>query len=75
MAEWHVTPDYVTANWTDELLHLMLEKLMERKGRESGAIEEVKGRYKPKVDDQEVSDKMLFAMMGDNVKVVKKDGN
>ena len=31
MSEWHVTPDYIVNNWTDELLILMLEKLVERK--------------------------------------------
>lgn len=31
MSEWHVTPDYIVNNWTDELLNLMVEKLVERK--------------------------------------------
>ena len=73
MAEWHVTPDYVTANWTDELLHLMLEKLMERKGRESEAIEGVRGRPRGEKKEGVVSDDMLFAMMGDNVEVKRGD--
>ena len=30
MAEWHVTPDYIINNWTEELLNLMLEKRAER---------------------------------------------
>ncbi len=34
MVEWHVTPDYIVNNWTDELFDLMMEKLIERKGRE-----------------------------------------
>jgi len=41
MSEWHVTPDYIVNNWTDELLDLMLEKLVERKKRE---LDAVKGR-------------------------------
>jgi len=38
MSEWHVTPDYITNNWTDELFDLMVEKLIERKNRETSAI-------------------------------------
>ncbi len=34
MSEWHVTPDYIVNNWTDELLNLMVEKLVERKKQE-----------------------------------------
>jgi len=41
LTEWHITPDYIVNNWTDELLELMLEKLIERKKKESDAI---KGR-------------------------------
>jgi hypothetical protein len=26
LAEWHVTPDYINENWTEELLALMFEK-------------------------------------------------
>ncbi len=39
MSEWHITPDYIVNNWTDELLNLMVEKLSERKEREKKAIE------------------------------------
>jgi len=60
MAEWHVTPDHIMSNWTDELLALMTEKLVERKQRESDAI---KGR-KP------VSDSILSTIPG--VKVIKR---
>lgn len=35
MSEWHVTPDYIVNNWTDELLDLMIEKLVERRKRET----------------------------------------
>ena len=38
MAEWHVTPDYIANNWSDELLALMCEKFAERKERELDAI-------------------------------------
>ena len=35
MAEYGITPDYIVNNWTDELLNLMLEKMVERKERMS----------------------------------------
>jgi len=38
MAEWHITPDYIMNNWTEELLDLMIEKLVERKKRDVAAI-------------------------------------
>lgn len=37
MAEWHITPDYIVNNWTDELLNLMVDKMVERKKREQPA--------------------------------------
>lgn len=41
LSEWHITPDYIVNNWTDELLDLMLNKLVERKRKEVNVI---KGR-------------------------------
>ena len=38
MSEWHVTPDYIVNNWTEELLDLMLKKLVERKRKEVNLI-------------------------------------
>ena len=73
MAEWHVTPDYVVANWTDELLQLMLEKLIERKDKQAKAIEEVRGRHIS--GGQEIEDTTLFKMMGDNVEVKNVDND
>ena len=67
LAEWHITPDYIVNNWTDELLSLMCEKLSERKERE---LEAIKGRKNKttSVDD--------LALKGKNlIKVVKKDGD
>lgn len=63
MAEWHITPDYIVNNWTDELLTLMIEKLSERKKRETGAM---------KPGDNKVSDSDLFGMLGNKIKVVRK---
>jgi len=62
LAEWHITPDYIVNNWTDELLNLMLEKLIERKKRELDAIQ---GN---KVDDK-VEDEALFKLAGNLIKV------
>jgi hypothetical protein len=74
MVEWRLPPDYVTEHWTDELLQLMLDKLLERKRRESEAIEEARSRHSPG-KEQEISDSALFALMGDNVEVVKDGDN
>lgn len=69
MAEWHLPPDYIVNNWTEELLNLMVEKLTERKQRETKAIEK-SGSQTPK--DQSVSIETLSAMSGGLIKVVKK---
>ena len=49
--EWHLTPEYILNNWTDEELDLMLEKLTERKGREKRAMGG---------EEEEVSDTQFF---------------
>ena len=61
MSEWHVTPDYITNNWTNELLDLMIGKRNERIGqlnqpRKSG----------------NVSEDVLFSKASKLIKVVKK---
>ena len=56
MSVWHVTPDYVVNNWTDELLNLMVEKFIQRNQRQTG--------------DNKVSDELLFKMT-DKIKRVK----
>ena len=63
MVEWHVTPDYIVSNWTEELLHLMVEKLNERKKGERDAITEARPDTSSKVSDTE-----LFNRMGVKVK-------
>ena len=67
MAEWHLPPDYIVNNWTDELLDLMTEKLVERRERESNAM---KGNKTPK--DHSVSSETLAARSRGMIKVVKK---
>ena len=61
MAEWGLAPDYIASNWTDELLDLMIAKLVVRKNK---LVEAVKGGN----PNQAVSDIELFRQMGDNVK-------
>ena len=67
MVEWHVTPDYIVNNWTDELLDLMVSKLVERKQRETQAMQPSSSR-----EGYKVPDKALFAKGKNLIKVVKK---
>ncbi|MBU2249731.1 MAG: hypothetical protein KKD77_23495 [Gammaproteobacteria bacterium] len=77
MAEWHVTPDYITNNWTEELLELMVSKLVDRQKRQSGAIEGAQEghRVAPVQNDRVVKDTELFRILGRKLKVVKNDGD
>ena len=61
MSEWHITPDYIVNNWTDELLNLMTEKLVERMNPK-----------KESAPDNTVSTETLAARSGGLIKVVKK---
>ncbi len=61
MSEWHVTPDYIVNNWTDELLDLMIKKRNERLNKPVKLPDEYKA-----------SDDALFAQAKNLVKVVKK---
>lgn len=57
LTEWGLTPAYLNAEWTDELLQLMLEKRVVRLGR----------RYRPTSDDglaRRVSNSEFFARHG-----------
>ena len=65
MAEWHITPDYIVNNWTDELFSLMVEKLAERKERET---EKMSGNQPIEC---KVPVETLAAMSGGMIKVVK----
>jgi len=67
MAEWHITPDFIINNWTDELLDLMVEKLVERKKQESNAIKE---NQTP--NSYSVSPETLAARSRGMIKVEKK---
>ncbi len=60
LSEWHLPPDYIVNNWTNELLTLMTDKLVERR----------MGK-KESPPDGKVSDTELFSAMGKSVKVIK----
>ena len=68
MTEWHVTPDYIVNNWTDELLDLMIKKLTERKEKETDSMNRASGK-------QVTSDGSGLRQMGSMVKVVDNRGN
>lgn len=65
MVEWHLSPDYIINNWTDELLDLMITCMHTRKQKELASLPPVPG------DIQKVSDAQLFDQLGNNIKVVK----
>jgi len=67
LSEWHLAPEYIFANWTDEEFSLMCEKLSDRKKREAEAWNG-KGKKKPTVSDEQ-----LFSQANNLIKVVKKD--
>ena len=66
MTEWHITPDYIANNWSNELFEVMVNKLVERKQKESGT-----GTGVPHVSDNIVSDESLFKQLGAKIKRVK----
>ena len=69
MSEWHVTPDYIVNNWTEELWSLMIQKFDDRQE----LIRRSTGR--PKAET--VPDRVLF-QKADNLisyKTVKQENN
>ena len=66
MTVWHISPDYIANNWSDELLALMLEKLSERNAP--------KGNKPPEAN---ISDTALIAKASNLVsyKTVKQENN
>jgi len=56
LVEWHLTPEYIIDNWTDEKFDLMVSKLFDRKIKEKEAIE---GKQTNKVSEEQ-----LFRMPG-----------
>ena len=67
MAEWHVTPEYIVNNWTDEKFDLLVSKLAERKQQGTSTAEN-KGL------SDIASIKALELKSRGFIKVVKKDG-
>lgn len=62
LVEWHIPPENIIENWTDEKFALMLEKLMERKEREKALM---RGEEPP---THKISDSQFFAKAGIEVK-------
>ena len=73
MCEWHVPPDYIVANWTDEIMALMLDKLVERRRREAEAIERIRHgeNTEQPTGDGLVSETEFLQAMGDKIKVIR----
>ena len=67
MAEWHQSPDYIVDNWTDELLDLMVKKLVERKQQKPKPASLTVGP-----EDSQVSEESIFARAKNLIKWVKK---
>lgn len=62
-----MAPDYIVNNWTEELLELMIEKLGDRKRRESEAV-----RGRPLGQEfGKVPDEVLFGRASNLIKVAK----
>jgi len=40
LLEWHLPPDYIVNNWTHELLNLMVEALIKRRGEKKAQMPE-----------------------------------
>ena len=64
MTEWHLPPDYIMSHWTEELLVLMIDKLIERKKKEVAAM----GGHA--IGERAVSEEQFFKQAG--IKVVKR---
>lgn len=68
MAEWHLAPEYIIGNWTDEEFALMCEKLMKRKRREAEMLK-VEPEVSRRSSSRLIPDSELFRKMGSLVEV------
>ena len=59
---------YIAENWTDEMLQVMLEKLVERKQRLNRYLS---GQAQVSGGDRVVSDETLFKQLGKKLRVIK----
>ena len=78
MVEWHITPDYIVNNWTDELLDLMIEKMVERANRvasSSGSEGNSPARARTLSPNAAVKRFHELGTMGSKVKVIDNSGN
>lgn len=62
LAEWHIDPIVISDTWTDEMLQLMLEKLVDRKERLNRTLSEGDSA------GDEVPDETFFSQLGSRVK-------
>lgn len=66
MTEWHIDPVYITENWTEEMLGVMVDKLVERKQRELNTLA---GKHQ---GSEYVSPETLAQVSRGSIKVVKR---
>ena len=67
LAEWHLTPEYILENWTDELFELMWEKRNERIraiNKLAAVPVSTDNHTESHEPSKRVSDKELFSIMG-----------
>lgn len=62
--EWHLTPEYILDNWTDEQFELLCEKRNERMIATNDAMARASGESKSSGPAKRVSDVELFQQMG-----------
>jgi len=67
MTEWHIPPEYIFNNWTDEELNLMIEKLVERKERERVHV------LRDQTPANFVPDSVLFLRAGNMIKHIRNN--
>jgi hypothetical protein len=71
LAEWHLTPEYILENWTDELFELMWDKRNERMLAIESSIAAARGEsptagrnYVVPQVAKEISDVEMFSKLG-----------
>lgn len=74
LSEWHLPPEYILDNWTDELLDLMVSKMVARHKRMNAAMEGKEQFPANGAGEQLVPEVDLFRRAGIVIKV-KNSGN
>lgn len=72
MSSWHVTPEYINENWTEEQFLLLFRARNSRIKHESGVKtpEASKGK---RIMSTQMSDRQFFAMSGAEVTIVVEE--